>query len=225
MELERFVTETGRPLPIFLLLDCSGSMSGEKIKTLNQEGKDMIEDFKGERLSDVNLKICVITFGNTAKVHTELSSLKDLNFVDLVATGMTPLGGALNLASSIINDKEKVPSKGYRPVVVLVSDGHPNDTWESALNDFITGKRTSKCEKWALGIGQDADKDMLEKFLNDPEKKVYDASVAKEITKFFKLVTLSTVARSKSVDPNQVVNLEELEDIFNKENPDFNFSL
>ena len=225
MELERFVTETGRPLPIFLLLDCSGSMSGEKINTLNQAVKDMIEDFKGERLSDVNLKICVITFGNTAKVHTELSSLKDLNFVDLVATGMTPLGGALNLASSIINDKEKVPSKGYRPVVVLVSDGHPNDAWESALNDFITGKRTSKCEKWALGIGQDADKDMLEKFLNDPEKKVYDASVAKEITKFFKLVTLSTVARSKSVDPNQVVNLEELEDIFNKENPDFNFSL
>ena len=225
MELERFVIETGRPLPIFLLLDCSGSMSGEKINTLNQAVKDMIEDFKGERLSDVNLKICVITFGNTAKVHTELSSLKDLNFVDLVATGMTPLGGALNLASSIINDKEKVPSKGYRPVVVLVSDGHPNDTWESALNDFITGKRTSKCEKWALGIGQDADKDMLEKFLNDPEKKVYDASVAKEITKFFKLVTLSTVARSKSVDPNQVVNLEELEDIFNKENPDFNFSL
>ena len=225
MELERFVTETGRPLPIFLLLDCSGSMSGEKINTLNQAVKDMIEDFKGERLSDVNLKICVITFGNTAKVHTELSSLKDLNFVDLVATGMTPLGGALNLASSIINDKEKVPSKGYRPVVVLVSDGRPNDAWESALNDFITGKRTSKCEKWALGIGQDADKDMLEKFLNDPEKKVYDASVAKEITKFFKLVTLSTVARSKSVDPNQVVNLEELEDIFNKENPDFNFSL
>jgi uncharacterized protein YegL len=225
MELERFVTETGRPLPIFLLLDCSGSMSGEKINTLNQAVKDMIEDFKGERLSDVNLKICVITFGNTAKVHTELSSLKDLNYVDLVATGMIPLGGALNLASSIINDKEKVPSKGYRPVVVLVSDGHPNDSWEAPLNEFITGKRTSKCEKWALGIGQDVDKDMLEKFLNNPEKKVYDASVAKEITKFFKLVTLSTVARSKSVDPNQMVNLEELEEIFNKENPDFNFSL
>ena len=225
MELERFVTETGRPLPIFLLLDCSGSMHGEKINTLNQAVKDMIEDFKGERLSDVNLKICVITFGNTAKIHTELSSLKDLKFVDLVAAGMTPLGGALNLASSIINDKEKVPSKDYRPVVVLVSDGHPNDFWEAPLNEFITGKRTSKCEKWALGIGQDVDKDMLEKFLNNPEKKVYDASVAKEITKFFKLVTLSTVARSKSVDPNQVVNLEELEEIFNKENPDFNFSL
>ncbi len=225
MELERYVTETGTPLPIFLLLDCSGSMCGEKINTLNQAIKDMIEDFKGERLTDVNLKICIITFGQTAKVHTELSSLKDLNYVDLDATGMTPLGGALNIASSIINDKEKVSSKGYRPVIVLVSDGHPNDAWETPLNDFITGKRTSKCEKWALGIGQDADKDMLQKFLNDPEKKVFDASVAKEITKFFKLVTLSTIARSKSTDPNQLVNLEELEDIFNKENPDFNFSL
>ena len=225
MELEKFVNETGRPLPVFLLLDCSGSMSGEKINTLNQAVKDMIDDFKGERLLDVNLKICVITFGGSAKIHTELASLKDLNYTDLSASGMTPMGGALTIAANIINDKEKVPSKGYRPVVVLVSDGMPNDSWEGPLNDFNTGKRTSKCEKWALGIGQDADRDMLQKFLNDPEKKVYDASVAREITKFFKLVTLSTVARSKSVDPNQVVNLEELEEVFNKENPDFNFSL
>ena len=66
---------------------------------------------------------------------------------------------------------------------------------------------------------------MLQKFLNDDSKKVFDASVAKEITKFFKFVTLSTIARSKSEDPNQMIKLEELEDIFNKENPDFDFSL
>jgi uncharacterized protein YegL len=43
---------------------------------------------------------------------------------------MTPMGAALTMASNIINDKEKVTSKGYRPVVVLVSDGYPNDSWE-----------------------------------------------------------------------------------------------
>lgn len=65
---------------------------------------------------------------------------------------------------------------------------------------------------------------MLQKFLgSNTDKKVFDASVAKEITKFFKFVTLSTIARSKSVDPNSIVNLDEIEAQFNEDNPTFNF--
>ncbi len=224
MELDNFITNTGRPLPVFLLLDVSGSMSGTKIDTLNQCVKEMIKDFQNERMSEVALKLCVITFGgSSAQVHTPLSSLKDVNFVDLQANGMTPMGAALTLASRIINDKEQVSSKGYRPVVVLVSDGYPNDSWEGPLNDFISGKRTSKCEKWALGIGDGYDANMLQKFLGDTDKKVFDASVAKEITKFFKFVTLSTVARSKSQDPNSIINITEIEEQIKDEMPNFDF--
>lgn len=225
MELEKFITNTGRPIPVFLLLDCSGSMSGSKIKTLNNCVREMIQDFKNERMSEVALKLCVITFsGNGANLHTPLSGLKDIDFVDLQASGMTPMGAALTMASNIINDKEQVTSKGYRPVVVLVSDGYPNDSWEQPLNDFVNGKRTSKCERWALGIGDGYDEQMLQKFLGtNTDNKVFDASVAKEITKFFKFVTLSTIARSKSVDPNSIVNLDEIEAQFNEDNPTFNF--
>ena len=53
IELNRFVSNDGRPLPIFLLLDCSGSMSGEKINTLNAAVVDMINDFKSQHLSEV----------------------------------------------------------------------------------------------------------------------------------------------------------------------------
>lgn len=227
MKLEQYITNSGRPLPIFLLLDCSGSMSGTKIETLNDCVKDMIEDFKNERMSDVALKLCVITFGgNGAQLHTPLSSLKDVNFVDLKADGMTPMGDALNMAAGIINDKKKVSSKGYRPIVVLVSDGYPNDSWQQPLDDFINGKRTSKCEKWALGIGDGYDKNMLQKFLgNNTDKTVFDASVAKEITKFFKFVTLSTIARSKSQDPNNIINFDEIEEQVNEDMPSFNFGL
>lgn len=225
MDFTKFVSDKGKPLPVFLLLDCSGSMHGEKIDVLNNAVKEMINDFKGERLSEVDLKLCVITFGGDAKIHTDLSSINKIEFADLIANGMTPMGQALDLCSNIINDKEKVPSKGYKPVVVLVSDGMPNDSWESPLKEFNTGKRTSKCEKWALAIGQDADKNMLQEFLNNPEKKVHDASAAKEISKFFKFVTMSTVARSKSVDRNQEIKIDVLEKEFENDSPDYDFHL
>ncbi len=226
MELERYISNTGRPLPVFLLLDCSGSMSGTKIDTLNECVKDMIKDFQNERMSEVSLKICVITFGgNGAQLHTPLSDLKDVQFENLTASGMTPMGAALTMASKIINDKEKITSKGYRPVVVLVSDGYPNDNWEQPLNEFVNGKRTSKCEKWALGIGEGYDKNMLQKFLGNTDKNVFDASVAREITKFFKFVTLSTIARSKSLDPNSVINIEEIEEQIEDDIPSFDFGI
>ena len=226
MELEKFITNTGRPLPVFLLLDVSGSMSGTKIDTLNQCVKEMIKDFQNERMSEVALKLCVITFGGEgAKLHTELAPLKDVVFEDLRASGFTPMGAALTMASNIINDKEKVTSKGYRPVVVLVSDGYPNDSWEQPLEAFVNGKRTSKCEKWALGIGDGYDANMLQKFLGESDKKVFDASVAKEITKFFKFVTLSTIARSKSQDPNTIINITELEEQVKEGMPKFDFGI
>ena len=224
IDLNKFVSNDGRALPVFLLLDCSGSMSGEKIETLNNAVVDMINDFKSEHLSEVNIQMCIVTFGNQAALHTDLCSVNSIEYQPLTASGMTPLGGALTILQNIIEDKEKVSSKGYRPSVILVSDGRPNDAWEQPLETFLTSKRTSKCERWALGIGQDADYQMLQRFLGeDSDKKVFDASVAKEISKFFKFVTMSTIARSKSVNPNETIDMEKIEEMFNQNKPKFDF--
>lgn len=224
IDLNKFVSNDGRALPVFLLLDCSGSMSGEKIETLNNAVVDMINDFKSEHLSEVNIQMCIVTFGNQASLHTDLCSVNSIEYQPLTASGMTPLGGALTILQNIIEDKEKVSSKGYRPSVILVSDGRPNDAWEQPLETFLTSKRTSKCERWALGIGQDADYQMLQRFLGeDSDKKVFDASVAKEISKFFKFVTMSTIARSKSVNPNETIDMEKIEEMFNQDKPKFDF--
>ena len=224
IDLNKFVSNDGRALPVFLLLDCSGSMSGEKIETLNNAVVDMINDFKSEHLSEVNIQMCIVTFGDKATLHTDLCSVNRIEYQPLSAGGMTPLGSALTILQNIIDDKEKVSSKGYRPSVILVSDGRPNDAWEKPLETFLTSKRTSKCERWALGIGQDADYQMLQRFLGeDSDKKVFDASVAKEISKFFKFVTMSTIARSKSVNPNETIDMEKIEEMFNQDKPKFDF--
>ncbi|MFH5882351.1 vWA domain-containing protein [Liberiplasma polymorphum] len=223
MDFTKYVKNEAKPLPVILLLDTSGSMHGEKIITMNHAVKEMINDFQNQRLTEVRLQVAIITFGGSANLHLDLKNVNEINYKDFSASGMTPLGAALNIAVSLINDKEKVTSKGYKPTVILVSDGMPNDAWEQPLNNFLENKRSSKCERWALGIGNDVDKEMLKQFLNDPEKPVFDASQAKEISSFFKFVTMSTIARSQSVNPNESIDLEELSEIFKKDKPNFEF--
>lgn len=64
------------------------------------------------------------------------------------------------------------------------------------------GERSGKSQRLALGIGSDADYAMLKEFINSPEIPVIKAKDASGITKFFRWVTMSTVARMNSVNPN-----------------------
>ena len=51
----------------------------------------------------------------------------------LLASGRTPMGQAFDLARSLLEDKLLIPSRAYRPVVILVSDGLPTDDWERSF--------------------------------------------------------------------------------------------
>jgi uncharacterized protein YegL len=68
----------------------------------------------------------------------------------------------------------------------------------------------------AMGIGEDAfrepAKSMLETFVQGTKNEVFHAEQASEIDQFFKFVTMSTVARSRSVDPNVILPIELVQD-------------
>jgi uncharacterized protein YegL len=117
---------------------------------------------------------------------------------------MTPLGTALQMAKEMIEDKDVVPSRAYRPTVVLVSDGGPNDAWEKPLNAFISDGRAAKCDRMAMAIGADADEVVLEKFIEGTPNNLFYAENAKQLRDFFKFVTMSVTIRTKSQTPNIV---------------------
>ena len=208
-QFKNFSVSSARPLPVILLADVSGSMSiNGKIKALNHAVSEMLEAFADEDDLRAEIHAAVITFGGEATVHTSLSPAGELEWTSMSAGGGTPMGRAMELAAEMINDKEAIPSRAYRPTVILVSDGQPTDSWEEGLRSLCQEGRPSKADRMALAIGADADEEMLRKFLGDPEKPIYRADDAHRIKQFFDFVTMTVTARSRSVNPNQIPSMQ-----------------
>ena len=202
---KEFATGEAKPLPVYLLLDISSSMSGDKINNLNEAVSEMIRTMADEEKMEVEILISVITFGNDADVHLPATSASQVEWSNLSASGMTAMGAALTKAKEMIEDKEITPSRAYRPTIVLVSDGQPNDTgWERAMDDFINTGRSKKCDRMAMAIGKDVDENVLKRFIEGSEHELFYANNADQLHEFFKYVTMSVTTRSQSQNPNDI---------------------
>jgi uncharacterized protein YegL len=194
---------------VILLADVSGSMEADgKIQALNHAVREMIEAFQDGDDLRAEIQVAVVTFGGGARLHLPLKSARDAAWVDLGAAVATPMGAAFHLAQSLVEDSSLVPSRAYRPTLVLVSDGQPTDDWEAPLRALIESERAGKAFRMALAVGADADHAVLDRFLADPAARVYQAADARQIRQFFQLVTMSVASRSRSANPNSaLVNL------------------
>ena len=228
----KFTAPKAKPLPIILLLDISGSMNivtnpdevrrtgktgiedGQKVEyveggisridALNDAVKRMLAAFTKYERDETEFLISIITFGAETRLVLPPSPASDVRFSNLIANGETPLDQALKIAKNMIEDKSQIPSRSYRPLIILVSDGQPDSGWEVPFNDFIQNGRTSKCDRMALAISKEADREMLKRFVEGTNHDVFESETADQITDFFKFVTMSTVQRTLSQNPNLV---------------------
>jgi uncharacterized protein YegL len=212
-KITEFKAPRPRPLPVILLCDVSGTMAAKgKIETLNQAVAEMIKSFGAEEDVRAEIQIGIITFGHSrAAVHAEIRPASEASWVPMEAKGKTPLGEALSLATAILEDPAKLPSRAFRPALILLSDGQPTDEWKEPLNKLLSSPRGSKADRFALAIGEDADMSVLKAFLANPERKVFTTTETQQIRNFFRWVTMSVTARSRSVNPNQEVDLNPAE--------------
>jgi len=214
----KFTTTQPKPLPVVLVLDRSGSMAGvfdgsengarTKISVLNEAVKRMLKTLSNEESPASEFLLSVITFGGNAHLDFSPSPASTFVFQELSATGNTPLGAALKIAKNLIEDRNLTPSRAYRPLVVLISDGLPNDEWQTSMQAFVGSGRSAKCDRMALGVGKDSitggGRAVLDLFVTGTNRAVFEAKDADSIHKFFKFVTMSVVTRSLSVNPDDV---------------------
>ena len=187
--LDAYTPMPARTIPVLLLLDTSGSMrEDDKIDVLNQSVTEMIEELTETDAGHGFITLSLITFGGEkaelVEAHTPVAEIR---FTPLRANGKTPLGAAFTLAQAVIEDREALPSRAYRPTIALVSDGIPTDRgWEKHLDELVSSERGAKATRFALAIGADADRDMLARFAGG---KAHEAHEAAEIRKFLRYVT------------------------------------
>ena len=123
-----------RRLPVYMLLDTSGSMQGEPIEAVNSGMETLIGALRQDPYALETVHMCVITFDHEANVIVPLTPLEDLQMPQITTprSGPTHLGMALeSLGSQLRKDvvKGNDAEKGdWAPYLFVMTDGKPSDT-------------------------------------------------------------------------------------------------
>ncbi|RBL89949.1 vWA domain-containing protein [Chitinophaga flava] len=200
-----------RRLPVYLLLDTSGSMSGEPIEAVKNGVQVMISALRQNPQAIETAFISIITFDSTAKQVVPLTDLASFQMVDIRATGTTVLGEALQLVSSCIDRevaKTTAEQKGdWKPLVFIMTDGVPTDNWQSGLSAFRQRKTAYTV---ACAAGHSADTSVLKQITENVVS--LDTADSHSISRFFTWVTASIGVSSTRVEDSgkEVTGLHEL---------------
>jgi len=175
----------------------------------------MIASFAAEERMETGFLVSIIVFGDRAILHLPPTSASSVEWSDMTADSCTAIGAAFSLAKGLIEDKTVIPSRAFRPTVVLVSDGRPTDDWKQPLEFLIAEGRSSKFFFMAMGIGENTGMQVLERFISRTpvlaevngtaiRNGVFRRKGAHRIHEFFRQVTMSGTMRSRCIRPNDV---------------------
>jgi uncharacterized protein YegL len=173
-------------------------MLGDPIEAVRQGVKALLSDLCGDPQALETAYLSVITFDSSARQVAPLAELMAFQEPSLTATGTTALGEALNVLEQCLDRevrKATPTQKGdWKPLVFLITDGRPTDSWEAAA-DRIRTKKLGNIIACAAGSG--ADSSMLKRIT---ETVVELNTLQPETLKaFFKWVSSSIKTTSQSI--------------------------
>ncbi len=170
-DVELDVTNPAPRCPVLLLLDVSGSMEGEPLRQLQAGLDQFLRETSDDETASMSVELEIITFGGEATIVTPFAPVATVAEYkpEIHANGSTPMGEALRLASVELSERRKLyRAKGiacYKPWVILMTDGYPNDDWESSAASMKRQAEDKKLQFIGIGIGDDADFATLAKIL------------------------------------------------------------
>lgn len=195
-----------RRLPIYLLIDTSGSMTGEAIEAVRSGLQLLVSALRQDPYALETAYLSIITFDSEARQTVPLTDLPSFQLPTIQATGLTAMGSALKLLADCI-DREVIKKSNenargdWKPVVFMLTDGAPTDN----LNEGLEALKKIKVGNLVLcGAGSGADNNTLKQIANiQGEKGVVislDTADQKTLSAFFKWVTQSISVTSKKID-------------------------
>ena len=172
------------PLNIALVIDASGSMSGEKLEAAKQAAMGLAARLtERDRLTvvsfasdvQVHLDAVPVTPDNVTRIRSEISRLE--------TRGMTCLSGGwfagVECAAQVVEMDERMT-----PRIIILSDGHANEgiTDPEELREHAGELRMRGVLTSALGIGDGYDEQLLRGIAENGGGRLHDAELTSEIS-------------------------------------------
>ena len=151
-------------VPCVLLLDVSGSMSGQPIAELNEGLVTLKDTLSADSLASKRAEIAIVTFGGSVETIQDFVTAENFQPPHLQASGGTPMGQAIMQGLDLIAQRKAIyRSNGisyYRPWMFLITDGGPGDHWQTAASQVKQGEASKSFAFFTVGV-EGADFDIL----------------------------------------------------------------
>ncbi len=200
-----------RRLPVYLVLDVSGSMHGEPIEAVRNGMQMLASTLRTDPYALETAYLSVIVFDEKARQVVPLTELTAFQPPTIEAGSTTSLGDALRVTKDCIArevQKTTAEAKGdWKPLVFLMTDGQPTDDWEKGWAEFRTVKTGMVI---ACAAGPNANTTVLKQITEAVVS--LDTADSSTIGAFFKWVSASISTSSQKVDltKSESSNISEL---------------
>lgn len=122
-----------RKLPVYLLIDTSGSMKGEPIESVKVGIEAMLSTLRTDPYALDTVSISIITYDKEVKPLLPLTPIDQIQMPDITTpdSGPTHMGAALEVLCENVDkevQKGTHEQKGdWMPILFLMTDGKPSD--------------------------------------------------------------------------------------------------
>lgn len=202
-------TLAARPLHFFIVADCSGSMAADgKMQALNNAIRETLPHLVdvANQNPHASLQVRAIAFSSGARWHIEQPTPVDrLEWQNLTTGGYTDLGAALDLLAPQLGPPA-MEERALAPAILLISDGMPTDDFRPALGRFLDEPMGRRAVRMAVGIGRDADVEVLERFIGSSSQGVLTANNPEQLVRMIRWAsTHASRVASNLIGANTVV--------------------
>ena len=202
-------TLAARPLHFFVVADCSGSMAADgKMQALNNAIRETLPHLVDIANQNPHAELLVrsIAFSSGARWHIEQPTPVDrLEWQNLTTGGYTDMGAALDLLAPQLCPPA-MAERSLPSAILLISDGMPTDDYKPALGRFLDEPMGRLAVRMAVGIGRDADLEVLERFNGSSGQGVLTANNPEQLVRMIRWAsTHASRVASHLVPSNQTV--------------------